>query len=81
MKAILTRYLPFTNHKPARIKASAEGVPSVTFATELLHSQSDSNHVAAAKYYALRNNWSGALASGQLPNGDFVHCFIPDQYL
>jgi hypothetical protein len=80
MKAIVTKYLPFTNHKPSRIKASAEGVSSVIYTCDSLSDESnlDSLPIRAAKRFALANNWPTNLASGQLPSGEWAHCFIPD---
>lgn len=81
MKAILTKYLPFTNTKPSRIKASAEGVPSIIYSDYALASENnhaDPDHVKVAKRFAQSNNWSINLASGGLPSGDWAHCFVTD---
>lgn len=78
MKAIQTRYLPFTNTKPARIKVWAEGVPSITISVEKLRSQGvllDDPHVTAAKILCRKYSWETSLVSGVLPNGDWCHCF------
>lgn len=80
MKAIVTKYLPFTNIKPSRIKASAEGVKSVIRSCDELEGFARSVHIQAAHLFCADNNWSGNLASGQLPNGDWAHCFIPDNH-
>jgi hypothetical protein len=76
-KAIITRYLGPTNTKPSRIRAGAEGVPSKIWSCEELRHPTKSAYVLAAQKFAARNSWPTSLASGQLPNGDWVHCFIP----
>lgn len=81
MKAVVTRYLPFTNTKPARIKASAEGVPSIIASVEsfrLAGNGLDDPHITAAKALCRKYDWGETLASGVLPGGDWCHCFIPD---
>ena len=78
MKAIITRYLGPTNTKPARIKASAEGVKSKVWSCDELAHPTKSVHHEAATSFALRYGWPTKLASGGLPNGDWVHCFIQD---
>lgn len=75
MKAILTRYLPFTDTKPSRIKASAEGVPSRVWTCNELDHPLRSAHTQAAYLFAIEHNWPDNLASGGLPNGDWAHCF------
>jgi len=82
MKAILTKYLPFTNTKPARIKASAEGVGSFTHSVENLRTigdVKDDPHITAAKLVCERFQWGTSLASGVLPDGSWAHCFVPDR--
>jgi hypothetical protein len=87
MKAIVTKYLPFTNHKPSRIKASAEGMPSIIYTCNFLETHEIpelgitplvSNHIKAAKDFAYCNNWPTNLASGGLPSGEWAHCFVTD---
>lgn len=66
-QAIATKFLGPTNHHGARIKASAEA-GSVTVPWD--HSLStEQNHVAAAKAFAAKWEWTGAWAGGALPDG------------
>ena len=88
MQAIITKYLPATNFKPARMKAScARGSVTVSYDHDL---DSEGNHLAAAsalvckfviedksKYGTTANPWSAPRVSGQLPNGDYCHVFLP----
>lgn len=84
MKAIQTKYLPFTNTRPSRIVAKAEDVKAhcVTcnaldewrIANKLEHI---TNHQAAARLLAEKQGWSTTLVSGELPDGTWCHCFIP----
>lgn len=83
MKAIHTKYLPFTNTKPSRIKASAEGVKSITYTCNQLDIvrakdglEHITNHQCAAKLFAHDNHWSTDLSSGGLADGSWVHCFV-----
>jgi hypothetical protein len=75
MKAIRTRFLGPTDTKGARIKAMAEGVPSITRAWEYALT-ADQNHVDAAEQLAHVYGWlplGSSFASGTLPNGDMCH--------
>ena len=91
MKAIQTKYLPCTDHKGSRIKATAEGVRSLTisYPHEL---DSRGAHEKAAQALADRqakdtdlrgrayNGWQLPLAGGSLPNGDMAWVFIEKAY-
>jgi len=87
-QAILTKYLAPTNSRGARIKASCErGNITVSYPYEMRNSDS---HVFAAKklvekfckqdeaegFFPDGNNpWAFPFASGQLPDGNYVHVF------
>lgn len=90
MQAIITKYIPATNHKPSRIKASCERGHGYFSAQD--HEEWGSAHRAAcdalcarfdaedsAKYGSTQRNWSKPKASGQIPDGRFVFCFIADR--
>jgi hypothetical protein len=86
MQAIITKYLPATNHKPSRIKASCErGSITVGYHSEMA---GESPHIGAAQalvnkfiaedakqYGPHVNPWSKPRAVGQIPSGEFVHVF------
>ena len=89
MQAIITKYLPATNFKPSRMKATcARGSVTVSYDHDF---NNDGNHFAAAselcsrfvikdksKYVASgANPWSGPRIMGTLPNGDYCHVFLP----
>ena len=84
MKAIQTRYLPCTDHRGSRIKASAEGVKSLTIGDphEL---DLPGAHEKAAQALADRQakdhggGWQLPLAGGALPNGDWAWVFIEQE--
>lgn len=85
MKAIQTKYLPFTNTKSSRIIAKAEGVASLTSTCNALDEwrtdnklEHITNHQAAARLLAEKYDWSTTLVSGGLPDGTWAHCFVPD---
>jgi len=81
MKAIQTRYLPCTDHRGSRIKASAEGVKSLTIGYP---HECDSYHAHKKAAQALADRqakdtgycWKLPLAGGSLPNGDMAWIFI-----
>lgn len=75
-KAIQTRYLGYTNHKPSRIKAFIDGHSVfVSYDHELTI---DENHHNAAMKLANKLKWNEngklTLNGGTLPNNDY--CFI-----
>jgi hypothetical protein len=89
MQAIITKYLPATNTKPSRIKASCErGSIVITYPSDL---SGDAVHVAAAdalvrKFVAedailygtptAKNPWNRKRVCGGLPSGGVAHVFI-----
>jgi hypothetical protein len=67
MKAIVTKYLPPTNSRGARIKATTEGLPSITIPYPYDLS-GEACHRAAAEQLASKY-WSNAsLVSGSMPD-------------
>jgi len=63
MQAITTKYLPATNTKPSRYKATSASGLSVTLSTD--HSlDSDGNHEAAAQALCAKMGWHGRLIHG-----------------
>lgn len=70
-KAILVKYLPFTDHKPARVKAIVHRSLSITVSVSE-YSSNDEARLAAAKAMAENLNWRGKYIKGTLPNGDTV---------
>lgn len=72
MKAIRTRYLPPTDNKGSRYKATANGVDSVTipFDYTLEYQQIAEK---AARVLCDRNGWNYEFVTGQLDNGDYCH--------
>lgn len=75
MKAILTKYLPTTNTKPSRIKASF-GDLSITYSREYgSNFDKDCERVAQAMLDSL-NIKDITFVSGELPNGDNCHVLI-----
>jgi len=73
MQAILVRYMPATNHRPSRFKASC-AAKSVT--VSMSYEGKDEDRAAKALLEAM--SWTGErydLVKGQLPNGDYVYTF------
>lgn len=75
MKAIVTKYLPCTNTKPSRIKATAEGGNSITISFP--HEDVDP-HETAANALVAKMDWGRGyrLVGGGLPNGDKCWVFV-----
>jgi hypothetical protein len=71
MQAIETKYLGPTNHRGARIKATAQaGQITVPYDHALDFGE---NHIAAARAYAQRKGWLGSWVGAQAPDGRFVY--------
>lgn len=79
MQAIRTKYLPATNYKPSRMKASAEA-GSVTISWDDEFGQEE-NHIRAARALAEKFEWTGPrysnLVTGYSDDG-YVHVFLPE---
>lgn len=92
MQAIITKYIPATNTKPSRIKASCER-GSGFFSAQDLDDWGTAHRAAcdalcarfdaedSKKYGSTCKTWSRAKASGQIPSGEYVFCFIGDRVL
>lgn len=79
MKAIITKFIPCTNTKGSRIKASTgKGGHSVMipYPHEL---NSEDAHEEAAASLCDKMNWSGGLISGTFETGEMVFVFTPAQ--
>lgn len=90
MQAIIAKYLPATNSKPSRIKASCErGSLIASFDSGDRQDDAFKNAVdkLCAKFDAEdekkygskrghKGSWSRPKASGQIPSGEYVFCFI-----
>lgn len=89
MQAILTKYLPATNFKCSRIKATCER-GSVVVSYDSSYSDQRAHEIAcerlidkfttedAVKYGTKRaeNPWNRKRAVGQLPSGEYAHVFL-----
>ncbi len=68
MKAIFTTYISAAGSRGARIKATAEGVRSLSIPYP--HELNSSNaHAKAAVALCIRQGWTGELISGGRPDG------------
>lgn len=66
MKSIATKFLPATNFRGSRIKASAEGVAPLTISYP--HDSSEP-HATAARALAQRMGWHGTMIEGGAADG------------
>lgn len=74
MQAIETKYLPYTNTKPSRIKASCDaGTIIVSWDYGL---NIEENHIAAALQLANKLGWDKEFISGELSSGNYAHVFL-----
>ena len=71
MKAIVTKYLPSTRTKPARVRASDGDGHSVTVVCDQL----DSGPKQAAIALCHKMNWTGTLVKGWIRKGSWVFVF------
>lgn len=73
MRAILTKYLPYTNTKPSRIKAYSGNGKHLLSHTVSIHSlpetHDEDRHKHAAYLLAYKYNWNGSLIGGETPEG------------
>jgi hypothetical protein len=72
-KGIVTKYLPATIKRGARIKERAEGAKSMIIGYD--HG-SITPHADAALALARKLGWTGTLVSGELPDGREVFCCL-----
>lgn len=90
MQAIITKFICPTNTRGSRYKASCERGSLTVDSDHALNA--DENHRAAcdalcakfdvedvAKYGSAAAHWSAPKASGQIPTGEHVFCFIPER--
>ena len=76
MKAIITKYIPASNTRGSRIKATANGVPSITIPYPYDESGILACHKIAAKMLCEKYNWQGELIAGDMPDETgFAFCF------
>lgn len=73
MYAIKTKYLPATNTKPSRYKASVWN-GSITINTEYAFT-SEQNHILAAYRLTQKLNLPNRFVSAQLPDQTYAHIF------
>lgn len=86
MQAIVTKYIPATSKRPARIKAiCARGY--ITLSLNFEGQDHDTAANVLCKKFAFddqirygtpldKNVWMSPRVSGELPNGDFAHVFL-----
>ena len=74
MKAIETKYIPASDTKPSRIKATAEGGHSLTVGYS--HELNDADaHRYAAELLQQKLKWPGRLIGGVTKSG-YAFCFV-----
>lgn len=90
MQAIITKYIPATNFKPSRIKASCErgsGIFSAQDTNEIGDAHRAACDALCARFDAEDREkygseciiWGRPKASGQIPSGEYVFCFVPER--
>jgi hypothetical protein len=65
-QAIVTKFLPVTNSKPSRVKATAEAGSVILSWDHALNS--DGNHAKAAATLANKFGWQGNWRGGAIPD-------------
>jgi hypothetical protein len=90
MQAIITKFLPPTNVRGSRYKASCERGSLTVDADHALNAEENHRAVCdalcakfdaedVAKYGSTAATWGKPKASGQIPSGEHVFCFIPER--
>lgn len=74
MQAIQTKYLPVTNTKGSRIKATCAAKSIIVGWDYGLNVEE--NHTQAASILVSELGWNVELKSGQLKDGSFVHVLV-----
>jgi hypothetical protein len=75
MKAIITKYIPASNYRQSRVKATAEGVKPITLPWDYSLSTED-NHLWVALELCASQSWKNDLISGALPDqSGYAFCF------
>ena len=70
LAAIETKFIPCTNYRPSRVKATCQAGSLTLSWDDAL--DVDGNHQAAAKALARRLNWAGKWVGGHLPKRGYV---------
>lgn len=73
LKAIITKHLPATEHRQARIKASAYGMPGYTLNYDFTKSPEE-NHKDAAAAFCNFYGWNYSLYQGAIAEGCAFVC-------
>lgn len=89
MQAIQTKYLPCTNNRGSRIKASCDrGSITIPYPHELSHDEvhreavrqliAKFNKEDVAKYGSVDQGrgWNAPFVTGSIPDGSYVHVFV-----
>ena len=90
MQAIITKYLPPSNVKGARIRATCEAM-TIILSWDYDGNPEVNHRVAAAelclrmdkrcaKLYGSKPQWNKPKVAAQLKGGEYVHVFIPEGY-
>jgi hypothetical protein len=74
MQAIETKYLPVTNTRPSRIKASCDASSIIVAWDYSL--DIEENHINAASKLCKKLEWNKTIISGCLPSGNYAHVFL-----
>jgi hypothetical protein len=75
MKAITTKYIPQTEHRPSRIQASDMDGNQITISYPYEDSD-EANYRTAALALCKKMKWTGNLVGGGIKDG-YVFCFVP----
>lgn len=82
MQTISTKFIPATNNKPKRIKATTSGTAELTIDIDDEHGESiDDSHLRAAQKLKESLDWPGVMYGGYTGTNSMVFVFADIKFI